>query len=564
MEKGDRESSGSLGALAKKLAAQFESYKRSRAGLVTETSRGGFWINRGASDGIMQGLDAEVVRLRPGAKLGQNEIARALAEPDFFAGALAEQTAPVTRARVVQVYPDSAQLRYAYPIRGRKVKTGDIVEFVGARPSLFVGGISGDVPAAAADALRHLLVDELGAGGTIRAIPAPHDDTGTSWSRGEPSSLCEAAAAAGCDVATAGTAYFSGDSMHVAMGLVDVFSCSTVRLISASIRADPVLLAMASQGRASGARAQEPHGRVAEEGIGTCIPYETGLRPAFKTDLQRRALAAFVISDARALCVAYETSIEIYAIDSAGRSLTNLGRYDLTSSSSLRPCRDPAARIAMADSDGDGRDDLVIWSSVLESPVAFSITTGEGLSLDPADIFWLPWSEPYGDMRYVQGTNFMTAGDDASRVDFYESRVADLDGDGSEESVYTGTNCKLLIRDLARRLSVDLADAGAPLEVYDMNTDGLPEIIVSTSRPPMEGDALTFYNYTPDGASKSWSVDDLPGGAISLAAGLLDGDELPDLVVILRPGVRAESATLIVMLTAPQSDAARGADGGNR
>jgi hypothetical protein len=515
---------------------------------VTKATRRGFWVNLGTAGGIERGLSAEVVRLDSESALGPDDIRKALADQNFFESQVAGRASLVTRARVVASHPDSAMLRNADPQGGRRVKKGDLVKILGTRMRLCVGGISGTLPRNTTSALRHLLLEELTDRGKIAAVSGPTEPVGIAWSDDHAAALCTAGSNEGCDYATAGAAHLSGDTLHVALGLVDVFSCETVRFITTSVKADPALTALASQYTPGDADAQRPAGAGA--GLGTYDLYQTGLRPALAAELKGAAFAVFVDSSTRSLYVADRSSLKIYALDTAGRSLIAGFGYDIERSSPPLPCRDPAGRMAMADSDGDGRDELVLWSNAYESPIAFSKKVSEGGErpiLEPADTYWLPWSEPYGDMRYVRGANFMTAA--GSGIEFYDSRHVDLDGDGQEESIYTETSGVLRVDDVARHLSLKLADAGAPLEVYDMDLDDLPEIIVSARTRPGDDDTLTFYNYTEEGARQSWRVSDLPGGVVSIAAGLLDGDDLPDLAILLRQNVRDETTTLIVMLT---------------
>jgi hypothetical protein len=555
------ETAGSLEMIAKELASQLEGYKPWRIGIVTKATRRGFWVNRGASEGIELGLHAEVKRLRQDSDLSVHDIFEALADPDFSRGQLAGQTNHVTRARVTKVHPDSAFLRPADPHRGRRVRAGDLVLVRGTRLWLCVGGISGTMPRAATEALRNILLQELENSDRISAIRGPSEPTGIAWSRGQAAALCTAGSNEGCNYATAGAANLSGDTLHVALGIVDVFSCETVRFITASVKAEPALTALASQSGPGGLSAGEQQRPYAEWALGVYGQYETGLLPAFSVELKKRAMAVYVLSEMRALCIASLGALEIYGIDSESHSLVSKTRYDIEHASPPHPCRDPAGRIAKTDSDGDGQKELVFWSNGLKSPVAFSVGAdeeGDHLSLEPADSYWLPWSEPYADMRYVRGANFMTAGGSEGGIGFYDSRFADLDGDGHQERIYTDTDGSLRVDNTAKELSLKLLDAGASLEVHDMNMDGVPEIIVSGLTHPSESDVLAFYNYKDEGSQESWRVDELPGGVISIAAGLLDDDNAPDLAVLLRGGLRAERTTLIVMLTAKGSQIAPG------
>jgi hypothetical protein len=544
------ETSSPLEAIAKELAARLESYSPPRIAVVTEVSRSGFWVSLGVSDGITAGLRAEVERLRPESPLGPGDIARAFAAGKLTRGLLNGHTSPITRARVSEVRSDSTYLRYADPHRWRKVRRGDIVTILGSRFRLCVGGISGAVPVAATEALRNSLLEELERSAVVTPLRGPYEPSGIAWSEGQAAALCNAGASEDCGYAAAGAVTLSGDKLHAALALVEVSSCETVGFITTSVAADPAMAAIMSliDPEPGGPESRDP-----AEATGSWEPYETGLRPAVSVELRRPALAVHVLDETGVLCVGDRNSLELYRLDPEGRSLVSASVYDIEYSSPPLPCRDPAGRIDRADSDGDGRDELVFRHGGSRSAVAFAYTEGSdgrGLSLKPADTYWLPWSGPYGDMRYVPGTNFMTAGAEEGEVEFYDVRFGDIDGDGDRESVFTETSGALTIEDASGRVSIKANGVGAPLEICDMNFDGTPEMVVSAWSLLDERDAVIFYNYGDEGLRESWRADGIPGSVISMAAGKLDGDELPDLAVLVRTDLRAGTTELIVMLTA--------------
>jgi len=544
------EASSPLEAMAKELAVQLESYSPPRIAIVTEVSRSGFWVSLGVSDGIKAGLRAEVERLRPESPLGPRDVARAFADGKLTRGLLTGHTSSITRARVSEVRSDSTYLRYADPHRWRKVRKGDIVTILGSRFRLCVGGISGAMPVEATEALRSILLEELEESEIVTPLRGPYEPSGIAWSEGQAAALCNAGASEDCGYAAAGAVTLSGDKLHAALALVEVSSCETVGFITTSVAADPALAAIMSR---PGPEHGGPEHRDPGAATGSWEPYETGLRPAISVELRRPAVAVHVLGETGLLCVGGRNSLELYRLDPEGRSLVSDSVYDIEYSSPPIPCRDPAGRIDRTDSDGDGRDELVFRHSGSRSPVAFSCAEGpdgRGVSLEPADSYWLPWSGPYGDMSYVPGTNFMTAGSDEGEVEFYDVGSGDIDGDGDRENVFTETSGALTIEDALGRVLIKANDVGAPLEICDMNLDGAPEIVASARSRPAERDDVIFYNYGDGGLLESWRAEGIPGSIISMAAGKLDGDELPDLAILLRMDLRAETTGLIVMLTA--------------
>ena len=82
-----------------------------------------------------------------------------------------------------------------------------------------------------------------------------------------------------------------------------------------------------------------------------------------------------------------------------------------------------------------------------------------------------------------------------------------------------------------------------------MNGDGLMELIVSSTGDVDGTGHIIFYNWTGDDFEEVWRRDNLSGGVLSLAAGLVNEDDLPDLVILSRDGPRSSESRLRVLMT---------------
>ncbi len=94
-----------------------------------------------------------------------------------------------------------------------------------------------------------------------------------------------------------------------------------------------------------------------------------------------------------------------------------------------------------------------------------------------------------------------------------------------------------------------LADVGAALAMADLDADGSPELLVSSSRAIGEGDVLRVLRLRPDGALLSvWESPPLTGSVLLAGAGDLDGDGAPELLAVEEPAPGAsEPARLWVV-----------------
>lgn len=508
-------------SLADRLADQVAGRRLQRTGLVTGVSRRDFRIDLGREDGMKTGLEAEVLRYTE-------------------AGVVA-----VARAKIVDVEQSQSRLRRIDRGRSLKIRQGDAVLVEGLALKLLVAGIGG-VPAPVSEVIVSRLTSSLREkhGLTVKTDPRARPEGPWPWS--EASELALGAIQRGCPNALAGWAEVEGDSLHVVLGLIAASNQETVALYTASAKIDAALAALIG----SPPSVHKTAG-VKETDIDNRSPYETGLAPAFEMPVPMRVLAVSILSKQRALCVVGEKRLEIYKIQSADRGPTKVAEKVIESPPLPVRCRSAVGETAFLDSDGDGYGELVIWSSVLAGPVAFSVDDrDDALILERSEIFWLPWASPLGDVRYVQGTNYMAASSPSGVERFYEWAAADLDHDGSTESVLTQTKGVMTVRDSSMAVLSRFEDTGSAIEVFDMNGDGVYEIISSSSSEPEDVDFIAFHNWSRQDLAEVWRIGGIPGGVISIAAGHLDEDDLPDLVAVLSAGPRAKRSRLLFLLTA--------------
>lgn len=507
--------SEAVGSALGELVGRIAGYRQWRAGSVTEVDRAGFRVDIGRKDGVKRGLEAEVVRADKDGDL------------------------VVARAKVIDAGEHISRLRRTDRVRRLKIRVGDRVRIVDTSISVLVGGVGGEYRALS-EALRTRLLSLLSSREDITVLEGPDLRSTGPGARDQASALCASALDQGCSHAIAGWSTIRGDSLHLVLELIDASTRRTAELYAASVEIDPAIKAMLR-----GATTVER-----DEGTAGAPPYDTGLYPAFETLFPAPVLAAHVLGDYRSLVLVFDKSLAIYNIDREAGRLLEIGGCDIESPPRRVPCRDPVAKTARLDSDGDGADELVIWSSRLAGPAAFSLERRDGrIFLERAETYWLPWAAPLGDALYVPGTSVMTSPSSSRGLDFFEWAEADADRDGLEEIFLTHPGAVMTVRDSSMIAISTLAATGSPLTIEDMNLDGSVEIIGTTPVDLDEPDHLVFYTWTGVDLEEVWRSGSLQGGVTSLSAGLLDADELPDLAALIRTGPRSTETRVLLFLT---------------
>ncbi len=511
-----------LSALAEEMAARVAGFRRLYKGNVTDVSRRGFRVNIGAAEGLKPGLEARVSRIVDG-----KEVA-------------------VASAEVVRVDDGSSFLRRTDRIRWHSVKKGDVVRVTGGGLCVLVGPITGDLPEAILDAFRSGLLRSLGEYGSVTALDGPRSAPGDARPWQPEPGLSESAVDRGCSHALTGWTVTKNDSLHIILGLVDAVKARTVELFTGSVRMDAALAAAASAG-AEGAPPPAPGGRG--PGAGS---YYARLMPV-RVGMPEEIVAVQVLPDREGVFLVGKGWVAIYEIRTGGRfSWKEVARLSIEGPPERVPCRDPIGTISLLDSEGDGVDEIALWSSVLSGPAAFSVSAGGhdgGVELERAETFWLPWADPLGGARFIRGENEMSAPSCLGESRFYSWKTADLNGDGIREIATTEPGGFLTVRDSSLVILDRVAGIGSALAVHDMNGDGIPEVITTSSSSPDSGDVITFYNWEGAGLTETFEVDRTVGGIVSVSAGYLDGDDWPDLVAAMRVGPRGRHSVLFVFVT---------------
>jgi hypothetical protein len=504
------------------MAERVAAYRTLRTGSVTDVSRRGFWADLGSPEGLEHGMEANVIRAVDGEEVH------------------------VASAEVVQVDADSSFLRRTDRTRRRSVKAGDIVRVRGRANCVMVGPVGGEAPEAILDAFRSELLRSLKLKGGVSALDGPRSAAPAEWPwRPEPE-LCESALARGCSHALAGWGVVRGDSFHIVLGLVDASEAETVELFSGSAEMGTALAAAATT-RPPGTRGSSPGAQAPGAGA----PYAK-LRRAFEITVPETIVAVSVLGDRREVFAAGGRSITIYRIGSGPQPLKEASRLPIESPPERIRCRDPVGTASVLDADSDGIDEIVLWSSVLSGPAGFEIPVdGDGgpVAVERSETFWLPWADPLGASSFIRGENDMAAPGPLGGTRFYSWRTADLNSDGVPEVVMTGVDGALTVRDSSLAILGERAGLGSALSVCDMDLDGVPEILVASSSPPAAEDEIAFYNWSGANLEEVWKLGGVGAGVVSLCAGRLDGDDLPDLVAATRAGPRARHGSLVVFLT---------------
>lgn len=518
-----------LSALAEEMAARVAGFRRPYKGNVTDVSRKGFRINIGAAHGLKPGLEARVSRIVDGRELA------------------------VASAEVVRVNGGSSFLRRTDRTRWHFVKKGDVVRVTGGGLCVLVGpvgSIRGDVPEAIRDAFRSRLLRSLEEDGSVTALDGPRSATGDGRPWEPEPGLSESAVDRGCSHALTGWSFVAKDSLHVILGLVDAVKARTVELFTGSVRMDAALAAATSAGAEGG---PPPGPGEGERGV---RPYYPRLM-LLGIGVPGEIVAVQVLPDREGVFVAGEGSVWIYEIRLDGRtSWKEVARLSIEGPPDRVPCRDPIGTIRLLDAEGDGVDEIALWSSVLSDPAAFSVSAGryEGtIAVERAETFWLPWADPLGGARFIRGENEMSAPSRLGESRFYSWKTADLNGDGIREIVTTEPGGFLTVRDSSLAVIDKVAGIGSALAVHDMNGDGIPEVIATSSSSPDSGDVITFYNWEGTGLRETLEVDRTRGGIVSVSAGYLDGDDWPDLVAVIRLGPRGRYNELVMFFTSYSS-----------
>ncbi len=507
--------SEAVGSALEELVGRIAGYRQWRAGSVTDVDRAGFRVDIGLKDGVERGLQAEVLRADEDGDL------------------------VVARAKVVDAGEDNSRLRRTDRVRRLRIRVGDRVRIVDSRISVLVGGVGGEYRALS-EALRTRLLSLLRSREDITVLEGPDLKSTGSGARDQAFALCESALDQGCSHAIAGWNTIRGDSLHLVLELIDASTRRTVELYAASVEIDPAIKAMLRELLTIGR----------DEGTTEPPPYDTGLYLAFETVFPATVLAAHVLGDYRSLVLIFDKSLAIYNIDGEGGRLLEIGGCDIESPPRRVPCRDPVATTARLDSDGDGSDELVIWSSRLAGPAAFSLERRDGrILLERAETYWLPWAAPLGDALYASGTSVMTSPSSSRGLNFFEWAELDADRDGLVKIFLTHPGAVMTVRDSSMNAISTLAATGSALAIEDMNLDGSDEIIGTTPVDLDEPDHLVFYNWTGADLEEVWRSGSLQGGVTSLSAGLLDADEFPDLAAVIRTGRRSTESRVLLFLT---------------
>jgi hypothetical protein len=523
--------------MTNQLAAQVAAHRYWLTGTVTKASRSGFHATVGASDGVKRGLEAEVLRRGPSG------------------------TVVVARAKVHEVDESSSRLRRTDRVRNLRVKRNDTAR-IDLDKRIMLGAVGG-VATGAAELLRSNLIHSLRDDHGLDVREASQVTRGTPESWSEAPDLRAMATTEGCTHALAGWGEAAEDKLHLALALIEISSGDVVEFYSGSADIDPALAAMlrgeaATSGTVGGTGA---HGPATGSGSGldlsggpsppqTSPPYQTGLEKKLEAGTEGIVLGMQVLMDKEYLCFVYSDSVQVFQIGPGGPGLKKDAVYEIDAPPARVPCRDAMATVSSLDSNGDGSKELVLWSSRLDGPVSFTVIGSRGgdpTTLERAEQYWLPWADPLGDGRFEPGKNMMTAratGD----TPYLSWKTADVTGDGTPEVILAGIDGSVTVRDTSMTIIARLQGAGPAVEAYDMNGDGLPELMVSTYRNP-EGGGVEFYNWSGEGFQKTWEYSGLSGGVLALAAGMIDEDHYPDLMVLTRKSLRAERSSIHFILS---------------
>lgn len=520
---------GTISYMTKQLASQVAAYKLWRVGRVTEVSRRGFSAEIGLREGIEPGADAEVFRHG-----NSGEIL-------------------VARAKVIETRKDTSRVRRADRVRKLKIKLrrtdrernlrirkNDSVRII-AGIRLMMGGIGG-VPKEIGDMLGSKISTSLRDDHGLHVQHGPDAGPAGPWPWEAPDELCRAADAGYCSHALAGWAEVRGDTIRVVLGLIDVANRKTVELYSGTVDSDPAIASLVEgTGPHHTGPGEAPPTGTDQDGaggseLGGSEPYETRLQAAFTALSEESIIAVHVLEDHKYICCVYDCSLSVRDIGPDGYDLLRVTTCVIEPPPRRVPCRDAIATTALLDSDGDGSKELVVWSSLLAGPAAFSAKKGLGTAsivLERAETYWLPWTDPLGDGRYVEGRNHLTCPAALDGTPYHSWKTGDLTGDGTPEVVLAELDGSVTVRDTSMAVISRLPHAGPPLDICDMNGDGLMELIVTSSGP---GDAnnVLFYDWNGVGFETVWKSQSFGFDVLSLAAGLVDADDLPDLIVLGR------------------------------
>lgn len=521
-----RAEAGTIQHVTQKLAAEVANYRYWMEGNVTKVSRGSFRSDIGTAEGILPGQEAEVLRLTDSGVI------------------------TVARASVKEAGDGFSTLRRIDRGRSLRIRKDDKVR-IASHVRLIMGGIGG-VPREIGDLLRSRILILLRGEHGLSVIESPNLRTATRWSSDETIELCKAALDNGCTHALAGWAEARGDTIHLAIGLVEASSQTTVDMYSGTIDSDPALAAVVASGVLETSN-EDVHGSERPSDMpGGFSSYETGLAEEVPgLDLKGEVLAARLVERCKCICLVRDESIDVYEIDP--REAPRYSRsYEIGPPPEPVLCRDGIATVALLDSNGDGTEELVIWSSRLSGPAAFSLQGGDGdgrLVGSRAEVFWLPWADPLGDGRYRAGMNHMTAPAVLGKTPYYTWKTADLTGDGAPEVVLAELDGSVTVRDTSMAVISTIPGAGSAIEIFDMNGDGLMELIVPMQETRGGPTQVVFFNWTGGDFEEVWRYGSYSWQVQSLSAGFVNKDDMPDLAVLSRDAPRAGGGRLSFLVS---------------
>jgi hypothetical protein len=237
-----------------------------------------------------------------------------------------------------------------------------------------------------------------------------------------------------------------------------------------------------------------------------------------------------------------------------------------------------ASALASADVDGDGHPDLIVaYETSREVTVFKGSASGEFQTPAGLQLQINPHAIRLGDVDGDAHTDIALLSDDAKTLTFLlgsfggtfsqsttlnlpelsDFTLADLNGDGKDDLIYTDTVGKVFVRfatgggNFGSPTSYDLPEAPTALTSDDFNLDGHKDVAVAT------GARIFLFYGTPDGSGTLglFSTIDVPDIAI-LKTGFMDNDVFPDLVgvgknVTVIYNDHGISYTSIVQLTLP-------------